>query len=159
MIQALGHTGIFYFDKRGGQNRLLSLLPESGSITQKELAERLGVRPATASDTITRLEEAGLVKRSFGRADRRFVHVALTELGIAKRKEYAREGEERRKSLFTALTEEEKSTLLALLEKLYASWYQQLQEIAPGRSVHDPGEPKREPDPDRLEHFPEPEDP
>ena len=90
-------------------------------MTQRELTERLGIRPASAGELVGKLERAGLVERTPCQTDRRTADVRLTEAGLARRKERAAL-EQERGELFTALSEQEKQTLLALLEKLHQSW-------------------------------------
>ncbi len=126
LIGELGHASRFLLDGKAGQSRALSLLREGETMTQRELTERLGIRPGSASELIGKLEKAGLITRTPSELDRRTADIALTEAGAAHR----REREEARSGtaeLFSALTEEEKTALLALLEKLRAAWG----EIAP----------------------------
>ena len=122
LIGELGHASRFLLDGKAGQSRALSLLREGETMTQRELTERLGIRPGSASELIGKLERAGLITRAPSELDRRTADIALTEAGAARRRE--REGEARTGTaeLFSALTEEEKTALLALLEKLRAAW-------------------------------------
>ncbi len=122
LIGELGHASRFRFDGRLGQDRALSLLQEGESMTQRELTERLGVRPASASEVVGKLERAGLVTRTPSEADRRTADIRLTDAGLARRKARADQEKEGMADLFAALSEDEKTTLLALLEKLSAAW-------------------------------------
>ena len=120
LLLVLGHAGR-HMDGRGGQNRVLSILRESGEMTQRALTERLGIQPGSASEIIGKLERAGFVTRTENPDDRRTAYVSLTEEGKARSVEAEQRMSARREALLSALTEEEKATLLRLLEKLYDS--------------------------------------
>ncbi len=141
MIRALGHASRFHFDGRGGQNRALHILREDGTMTQRELTERLGIQPGSASELVGKLERAGLIRRTPSDTDRRTADIALTEAGLARREEGAGQEREARRALFAALSEEEKTTLLALLEKLHAAWRELLPE-PPAPGPHGPRGPE-----------------
>jgi len=108
--------------KYGGQGRLLILLKEKGTLTQRELIEITGRRSATLSEQLDSMDKAGYIIREKNEADRRNVDVTLTPLGqeTAKDAEIART--ELADQLFTVLTEQEKQQLSALLEKLSNAW-------------------------------------
>ncbi len=122
MIRALGHASRGLFDGRGGQDRALRTLPDDGAMTQRELTERLGIQPGSASELVGKLERAGLVTRCPSETDRRTADIRLTEQGLARRQERAGREQNETAELFKALDEQEKQTLLALMEKLHASW-------------------------------------
>ena len=122
MIRELGHASRFHFDGKGGQGRILRILTESGTMTQRELTERLGIQPGSASEVIGKLEKAGLIARTASEADRRTADIRLTENGRTHAAEQAEHRLDRNREMFASLTEEEKETLLALLEKLNMSW-------------------------------------
>ena len=77
MIRELGHASRFHFDGKGGQGRVLRILTESGTMTQRELTERLGIQPGSASEVIGKLEKAGLIVRTASEADRRTADIRL----------------------------------------------------------------------------------
>jgi DNA-binding MarR family transcriptional regulator len=58
--------------------RIAGLLVDEEDITQKELAEKLSVRPATLSVAISKLEERGIVKREPSDLDKRANYLRLT---------------------------------------------------------------------------------
>ena len=125
MIRELGHASRFHFDGKGGQGRVLRILTESGTMTQRELTERLGIQPGSASEVIGKLEKAGLIQRTASEADRRTADISLTEAGRTQAEEQLAHRKERSREMFASLTEEEKKTLLVLLEKLNGSWAKQ----------------------------------
>ena len=57
--------------------RIVGLLIGDDDITQKELAEKLSVRPATLSVAISKLEKRGIVKRVVSTLDKRINYLHL----------------------------------------------------------------------------------
>nr|WP_300307924.1 MarR family transcriptional regulator [uncultured Anaerostipes sp.] len=101
-----------------GQYRCLFYLEEHGSVKQKEMAEELGIRPASLSELISKLEQKGLVKKEPSPKDRRSMMVSLTREGMMTAR-HGRAGQSRFHSLiFEPLSEEEKETLYELLWKV-----------------------------------------
>lgn len=105
----------------GSQEKLLQILNDQGGrADQRELQERMRIRPASASELLAKLEEKGLVERRKDEEDRRRVQVMLTEEGLRKAHE---EGiPEENGELFQGLTDEEQKALKDLLLKLLESW-------------------------------------
>lgn len=123
----LGRLGRMSHSAHGGkdsQNRVLHMLLRSGGMTQRELTERLGIQPGSASELIKKLETAGLILREANAEDRRTTNITLTEAGRAQVEENRRHFKETNRALFETLSEEEKLQLLALLEKLAHDWAQ-----------------------------------
>lgn len=121
-LRHIGHMIRFLFEGKGSQNRILIILNESGAMTQKELTERMGVQPGSASEVIGKLEGAGLIVRTPNPADRRTVEVRLTDEGGIKAEEAGAAREARHNEMFSCLSESEKETLLSLAEKLKNDW-------------------------------------
>jgi DNA-binding MarR family transcriptional regulator len=63
---------------------ILLMREQSLSSTPSILAEKIGVTRATMTGLIDSLEQSGLVKRAFDKADRRSVIIQLTDAGQAK---------------------------------------------------------------------------
>lgn len=123
----ISHTMRRISEGKGSQKRILMILKENRDITQRELTEHLGIQPGSASEVIGKLEAAGLILRIPSQTDRRTTHVRLTEAGeAAASKAYAKR-ERRHQEMFACLSQEEKQTLLGLLEKINLSWSQQYQ--------------------------------
>lgn len=130
-------------DGKGSQKRILMVLKENREITQRELTEHLGVQPGSASEVLGKLEAAGLIRRTHSQRDRRTFDIRLTEAGEAAAGEAYARRKRRHQEMFGCLSEEEKQTLLQLLEQLNASWsrqYQQWGGIQPGAAVTNDGE-------------------
>ena len=103
---------------RRGQGNVVTFLAQHPDVTQKELAEALGVIPASLSEVLMKLERKGLVERKKDEHDRRLVRVRLTEEG-QKRLEHP---DTTLSEPFQALSQEEQETLKQLLSKLLADW-------------------------------------
>ena len=65
-----------------GQQPLLCLLLEEDGLSQKELAARLNVTPASITTMLGRMEKANLVFRKRNEADKRASKVFLTKHGL-----------------------------------------------------------------------------
>lgn len=121
-LRDVGHMIRFLFEGKGSQKRVLILLYETGGMTQRELTERMGVRPGSASEVIGKLEGAGLIRRTPSLADRRTTDIQLTPFGRVQAEEAVTQRKMRHREMFSCLSAEEKDTLLALAEKLNADW-------------------------------------
>ncbi|MDE5983833.1 MAG: MarR family transcriptional regulator [Eubacterium sp.] len=121
-LRNINHTMHFLYEGRGSQKRILIILLENENITQQELTEKLGIKPGSASEVITKLENSGLIKREKSILDRRTANITLTDEGRVMAEEAKMQRETRHKEMFTALSEEDKSTLLSLLEKINNDW-------------------------------------
>ena len=122
VLPELGHFCRFYFDGKSGQGRILRILSRDGALSQRELTEQLGIQPGSASETLGKLERAGLIERSPAEEDRRTVTVRLTDAGRQQIEIADSHRGERINELFSGLSEEEKLAYLAVSEKLYAAW-------------------------------------
>ena len=120
----IGHTMRQISEGRGSQKRILILLRETEGMTQKELTARLGVQPGSASEVLNKLEQAGMILRTPSETDHRTMDIRLTPDGEALAKEASAKRAERHEQMFAVLSDEEKDTLLALLEKVNAHWDQ-----------------------------------
>lgn len=117
-----GHMIRFLYEGKGSQKRILIILNESGVITQRELTERIGIQPGSASEVIGKLEDAGLICRTPSEKDHRTTDIRLTESGKRKAEEAALQRKMRHQEMFSCLSVEEKETLLSLMEKLNSFW-------------------------------------
>lgn len=108
---------------QGGQAGMLAILASHGEMSQARMADKLGVRSASASELLSKMEAEGLVRRAPDEEDGRAYKVALTEEGRAAAEEVLAERRARDAHLFEALTAEEKQQLTQLLDKLAHSWH------------------------------------
>lgn len=123
---------------KGSQKRILMILKENGTISQRELTGYLGIQPGSASEVIGKLETAGLIVRTPSATDRRTADICLTEAGLTAASDAYAKRERRHENMFCCLSEEEKQTLLGLLEKINAAWKQQYRREERKDSGHTP---------------------
>lgn len=115
-----------YFQAQGvsqGRFTVLMLLydkacGESNVLTPAQLAEQAGVTRATMTGLIDTLERDGMVTRTPDPADRRMLSVELTAKGVEFLERMLPGHFERIRSLMTALSENERRTLVKLLGKI-----------------------------------------
>lgn len=123
-LRELSHAMRGLYEGKGSQKRILTILSETGTITQRELTQRLGIQPGSASEVIAKLENACLLTRTESEADRRTVDITLTEEGKRQAEEAKAQRLGRHQEMFSVLSDEEKGQLLALLEKVNMDWGQ-----------------------------------
>ena len=103
--------------KGRGFGHILDMLSAEG-ISQQQIADNLGIRPQSVSEAVSVLESRGYICRKADEADRRKMLIHITAEGEKHREEIAAERAAHAQQYFSALTQEEKAQLLALLEKL-----------------------------------------
>ncbi|RUS49233.1 MarR family winged helix-turn-helix transcriptional regulator [Cohnella sp. AR92] len=64
-----------------GQPPLLLRLSDADGLSQRELAESKGVKPATLTVMLQRMEKTGLIRRAADEKDQRVTRVRLTDKG------------------------------------------------------------------------------
>lgn len=104
-----------------GQPKVLEYLMEWGESNQKTIADYCEIEQATVGSILTRMERDGLIVRTQREGNRRSLYVSLTPKG--------REMGERMAEVFrradalaaAGLSEEERTLLPVLLEKVYCS--------------------------------------
>lgn len=79
------HTIFESFNLHRGQAPLLNKLAETDGISQKELANRMNISPATLTRMVQNMEKNGLVKRHTDLHDQRITIISLTTKGIEVR--------------------------------------------------------------------------
>lgn len=105
---------------RAGQEKIISMLNEHGKMTQRELTELAGVRSASISEVLAKLERRGMIERTRNEEDRRNIDVRLTVPGKAASDSHKPHMSD--KELFSCLSDEEMDTLLSILDKLISHW-------------------------------------
>ena len=131
----IGHTMRQTYEGKGSQSRILIILNEAETITQRELTQQLGIQPGSASEVLGKLESSGMITRTPSETDRRTTDVRLTEIGKAAAEKAKNNREQRHKQMFSCLTAEEKDLLLSLLEKVNDSWDHLYRKDAPAQRV------------------------
>ncbi|MGN0586980.1 MAG: MarR family winged helix-turn-helix transcriptional regulator [Oscillospiraceae bacterium] len=143
-LRDISHTMRSLYEGKCSQKRILMMMSEMGETTQTELTERLGVRSASVSEIVGKLEKAGAIVRRQGEGDRRTVILSLTDSG----KEFAHQAKEQRdrrhEEMFYCLTDDEKDSLLYLLEKINSDWEQRYRSAEECRGHHRKSDAHRE---------------
>lgn len=107
-----------------GQEKILRILVEEESISQRKLQEILDIKPGSISEILTKLETRGLLIREKSEADKRAVIIRITEAGKAaaaiKAEPIVSE------TIFDCLEEEEKNILRQLLKNMLDVWYNKI---------------------------------
>jgi DNA-binding MarR family transcriptional regulator len=80
-LRARVHASLDEIGLYRGQQFVLCALWEQEGITHSELADKLHVQPATVTNALKRMEQAGLVVRRQDARDRRVSRVYLTDAG------------------------------------------------------------------------------
>ena len=121
-LRDLGHIMRFLYEGKASQKRILIILNELETITQRDLTEHLGIQPGSASEILSKMESAGLLLRTQNETDRRTTDVSLTDTGRELAADALTQRQRRHEEMFSCISEEEKKELLSLLERIYADW-------------------------------------
>jgi DNA-binding MarR family transcriptional regulator len=97
----------------------LRVLWEQDGLTQRELADRIGMREPTAVVALRGMEQAGWISRTRG-DDRRKVHVRLTPRGRALRERLLPAAHAVIAKATAGMTKQEAAVLVALLRRARA---------------------------------------
>ena len=84
LMRAHHNTMKQYFQSHGlfnGQPPMMFHIAENSGLTQKELARRMHITPASAAISLRRMETEGLVRREVDKQDARLHRLWLTEKG------------------------------------------------------------------------------
>jgi DNA-binding MarR family transcriptional regulator len=106
---------------------VLRLLMSEPSLSQQQLADRLGAVPSRIVGYVDDLEERGWVVRTRGTRDRRVNTLQVTEAGRAGFRGIAEVAREHERRVTEGLSDGERAELLALLTRLAG-----LRELTPG---------------------------
>ena len=102
----------------GGQQWVLRALWQEDGITQTELAERVCVRPSTATRGLRRMEKAGLIERRPDPTDHRVSRVYITGAGRALRGALEGKWREFDQLTFAGFEEEDLSRMREYLQRM-----------------------------------------
>ena len=108
----------FSSERGHGHGKILRALEQNDGMTQKELAERLGIRPQSLTDALVRLEQQGAITRTRSERDKREQLVCITDVGREQSRRVAELHQKAALMVLRDLEEEEKQQLLHLLTKL-----------------------------------------
>ncbi len=116
MIRAHRHQGHAHH----AQMHVLLRLREHGPLSQRELMEELGVRSASLSEVLAKLERAGCILRERDPEDRRGFIINATPQGLAALKEHESAWRGNTAAVFDPLSDAERGQLRELLRKILA---------------------------------------
>lgn len=108
------------------QNRILLMLKREGPLKQKDLLERMNIKPGSLSEIISKIEAGGYVVRQQCPDDKRSLELILTDAGINRAEVFEKEQRDMAAELFSELTAEEKNELFRILGMLEAKWIEGL---------------------------------
>lgn len=120
----LGRCGHFLYhrpEKGRGQSKILKILYEKDSMTQKELQSELGIKSGSMSEILSKLESREMVLRHKDEKDRRKVILSITDKGRKEVEIFAKN--ESKIDIYQSLNNSEKETLKNILSKLVNDWY------------------------------------
>ena len=100
-----------------GYGRILEVLSQSDGLSQREIAELLNIRPQSASEAIASMEGQGLIEKRANELDKRSSLIYITQVGRQRQIDIRNEQIENARRIFEPLTDQEKQTLLELLDK------------------------------------------
>lgn len=101
-----------------GQQFVLCVLWSEEGLTHSDLADRLGVSPATVTKALKRMERAGFLERRADPADQRVSRVYLTEAGREIRESVEQIWAELEQDTLRGFSDEERETLEGLLRRI-----------------------------------------
>ena len=127
-LRDLHHTMRSLYEGKASQKRILIILNRSETITQRDLTERLGIQPGSASEILSKLEGSGWIVRTQNESDRRTTDISLTDSGREIAEEALRQRRKRHEEMFSCLSGEEKQELLSLLDKVRCDWKKRYKE-------------------------------
>jgi DNA-binding MarR family transcriptional regulator len=110
------------------QYGLLFSLRERSELSSSELAVAADLSPATTTEMLEALEQAGLVRRTRSQRDRRVVLTSLTDRGRALLDERHARYEPRWRAAFAEFSDEELRTTAAVLDRM-AALFDDLQDV------------------------------
>ena len=114
--EELGETGSS--EQSRGHGKILHTLARNDGLTQKELAERLGIRPQSLTDALLRLEQQGAITRLRSERDKREQRVHITDAGRAQAQQLAELHAKAARMVLEGLSDEEQQQLSRLLQRV-----------------------------------------
>lgn len=113
MQNYLDETGVYH-----AQHRILMEISHHPKISQNDIARLMDVSSATIAVSLKKLKKEGYIKKEIDEGDNRFNNITITEKGHRVVNQSKIIFETTDKKVFEGFTEDEKTTLSFLLEKL-----------------------------------------
>lgn len=116
-------------DPSRGQYYCLAILDGAGAVSQRELADLLHIRPASAGELLNRLEAKGWIDRRPSPKDKRVRLVCLTSAGKKKIDAVRQEKKTNDKIMLTPLNGEDRQRFFEILTKINDYYLHMEQEL------------------------------
>jgi len=113
MQHYLDETGVYQ-----AQHRLLMEISHQPNASQAEIARSMDISPATIAVSLKKLEKGGYIQRVMDETDNRFNQITITEKGNRVVEQSKQIFETTEGKVLEGFTEEEKTMLSILLQKL-----------------------------------------
>ena len=102
-----------------GRDRIIGLVGYAGtSLSQRELADRVHLKPGSLTEALNGLEADGYVQRTRDPFDRRILRVQLTAKGQTRAKEIKAEHDQFVAQLFAQITPADTAVLQRILQQM-----------------------------------------
>ena len=116
MLHYIDETGVYH-----AQHRLLMEISCNPNASQNDIAKLMDVSAATIAVSLKKLEKEGYINKEMDEGDNRLNKISITEKGNRVVEQSKQIFESADRKIFEGFTENEKSTLSALLQKLDAN--------------------------------------
>lgn len=103
------------FDLKPSQAGILFVLSCNGKLSQRELAEKIGITPPSMTVALRKMESRGLIAREPDENDQRIIRIMLTEKGKDCVKDIKAVIDKMEDVLYQNITQEERMLLRRLL--------------------------------------------
>lgn len=124
--------GVFKeFQVHPGQAFLLNILDKENGMSQKELAEHIGVKPPSITVMLKKLEQEKYIEKKQDEKDQRVTRIYITESGRKLAKKVTDALQDMEKQAFSNMTELE----VALLRRLLLQMKENLKNMTERRDI------------------------
>ena len=97
---------------------VLGLLAHKDGLSQREIAEKLHIKPPTVNVTVQRLEKAGFLYREADEKDQRISRIYMTEKGKQAKESGMKKVQDNEKILLDGFSEEDLCLLRRFLDQI-----------------------------------------
>ena len=115
----LTESGVEEFN--GPQGRILYVLWQEDGVPIARLVQQTGLAKSTLTAMLARMESASLITRCSGKSDGRQVIIKLTPRTRGLRQKYDQVSQQMNSLFYDGMTQEDASTLDALLDRILAN--------------------------------------
>jgi len=106
-------------DLKHGSSGILFTLNKYGPMSQRELADKVGITPPSMTVALRKLQNEGYINRKTDQNDQRIIQIELQDKGVECIAHIKRVMEEAERNLLAGFTQEEQMLLRRLLVQLY----------------------------------------